>query len=284
MIAPKAWTEQRGGLTSRFWVTPLATLTSAVTQKPHPLGFWATHAVDDGPRLPRRADLPSWVVNGPVLVLAGTTEATELAGRLAREGIDVVHSEDMTRTCLPGRVAAVVDATHPFAEPLPVDRLCAGDGFDVPYVRLTCEPWRPQPGDRWTSVVDLGAAAEAVRRSARRVFLTLDPGDFGAFAPCREQWFLARSVQPPPALPPQSLVIHEREPFSVEREVELLSEHFIDTVVTRNVGGQGTIAKLEAARSLEIDVVMVERPPGVDRPTVTTVDGALEWLQTHLDS
>ncbi len=77
-------------------------------------------------------------------------------------------------------------------------------------------------------------------------------------------------------------IILARGPFSVEDEVALLRRHHIDLVVSKNAGGAATEAKLVAARDLGLPVVMVERPPAPDGPTVSTPADAMVWLDDAL--
>ena len=59
--------------------------------------------------------------------------------------------------------------------------------------------------------------------------------------------------------------------------------HRVDTVVTKNSGGQATAAKLAAARALGLSVVMVQRPaaPG-DVLEVADVGSAVEWADAQV--
>ena len=105
-----------------------------------------------------------------VLILGGTAEARDLAAELvARPGVDLVSSlaGRVSRPRLPaGRVriggfggpealahwlrhegvAAVVDATHPFAERISRSAARAAADADVPMVALTRPGWTPGPG------------------------------------------------------------------------------------------------------------------------------------------
>ena len=56
-------------------------------------------------------------------------------------------------------------------------------------------------------------------------------------------------------------------PFSVDDEIALMQHHQIDVLVTKNSGGSSTYAKLEAARLLDIPVLMQTRPslPSADK-------------------
>ena len=77
-------------------------------------------------------------------------------------------------------------------------------------------------------------------------------------------------------------LVLSRGPYRYDDELRLLREHRIDAMVTKNSGGDMTRAKLDAAASLGVAVVMVDRPAlpqGVD--TVTTVDDAEAWVRAR---
>lgn len=124
-----------------------------------------------------------------VLLLAGTAEAREVARALADCGVDAVASlAGATRAPaalpLPTRIGgfggaapfadylvgegigAVLDATHPFAARIGPRsaRVCAE--LTIPYMRLLRPEWSPGPGDRWTMLESLGAAAGAIPEGA----------------------------------------------------------------------------------------------------------------------
>jgi len=50
-------------------------------------------------------------------------------------------------------------------------------------------------------------------------------------------------------------------------------------VVTKDSGGAMTAAKLEAARRRGLAVVVIERPPREEVPTVATVAAASAWIR-----
>jgi precorrin-6A/cobalt-precorrin-6A reductase len=60
--------------------------------------------------------------------------------------------------------------------------------------------------------------------------------------------------------------------------------HRTDVIVTKNSGGAGAAAKLDAARALSLPVIMVTRPNLPEAPSVETVADALLWLQRAHDS
>jgi precorrin-6A/cobalt-precorrin-6A reductase len=246
-----------------------------------------------------------------VLVLGGTTEASGLARVLdGWPGVEVTTSfagrttapraaagrtrvggfggaAGLARHLRDERVDVLVDATHPFAARMRWHAASAADEVGVPRLRVERPAWRAEPGDRWTPVADLDAAAAAIRDAGyRRALLTTGRMELGPFAACPDTWFLIRSVEEPDTADLARLAAAEvllgRGPFTVEGERALLAERRIDAVVTKNSGGSATGAKLVAARDLGIPVVIVDRPPSPPGAQAATVADAVTWLSTHL--
>lgn len=240
-----------------------------------------------------------------ILVLGGTGEARELAAALHGAGVAVVSSlagrvanprlpagevrlggfggpEGLARWLRERRVAAVVDATHPFAQRISESAARACPAAAVPLLRLERSGWSERPGDRWTRVADLGAAAALVPSLGRRVLLTTGRQGLAAFAPVAGAWFLVRCVDPPdPPLPPRRELLLDRGPYTLSGELSLIDRHGIDLVVTKDSGGRATEAKLDAARALGLPVIVVERPPRPPAETVGMVAEALSWALRH---
>jgi precorrin-6A/cobalt-precorrin-6A reductase len=246
-------------------------------------------------------------VTARVLLLGGTAEARALAAALAgRPDLSLVSSlaGRVRDPALPvgevrvggfggvaglvgylraERVAAVVDATHPFAATISAAALAAAAATGVPLLVLRRPGWTRQPGDDWHWVPDLPAAARALRGLGQRVFLTTGRHGLAAFSGLTEHWFLVRAVDPPhPPVPPRMHVLLDRGPFTLAGERALLAEHRIDVLVTKDSGGELTEAKLRAARERGIPVVVQRRPPAPDAPTVSTVPAAIAWLERRL--
>ena len=241
-----------------------------------------------------------------VLVLGGTAEAREiaaalhgrgdvrvvssLAGRVARPRLPVGEVRvggfggiDGLATWLRRHdVAAVVDATHPFAERIGHNAAAACPRARVPLLRLARPGWTERPGDRWHRVPRLPDAAALVPALGGRAFLTSGRQGLGAFAHDDATWFLIRTVDPPdPAdLPPHHELLLDRGPYSRAGEGALLDRHAIDVLVTKDSGGALTAAKLDAARDRGVPVVMVDRPPRPDgEHATTTAAAAIAWVE-----
>jgi precorrin-6A/cobalt-precorrin-6A reductase len=142
-------------------------------------------------------------------------------------------------------------------------------------------PWAAVAGDQWHTVPDLTeAASELELIGAERVFLTTGRQELAPFARMQNVWFLVRAIEMPASdLPANALVLLARGPFDETAEHALLVDHRIDALVAKNSGGAATAAKLAAARTLHIPVVMVERPAQPGGDVVESVGEACAWLE-----
>jgi precorrin-6A/cobalt-precorrin-6A reductase len=237
-----------------------------------------------------------------VLILGGTTEATALARLLEGDArFDATVSlAGVTRAPvlprLPVRiggfggvaglvaylreqaVAALVDATHPFAAQMTRHAVAAAAEAGVALLRIDRPAWTAGPGDRWTEVEDMAAAAHALGAAPRRVLLTIGQKDLAPFVAAGWHDYVIRSVDPPRDLPARATLITARGPFALADELALLRAHRIEVMVTKNSGGAATAAKLEAARSLAIPVIVTQRPPVPEMARVAEAGAALAWL------
>nr|WP_245613103.1 cobalt-precorrin-6A reductase [Skermanella stibiiresistens] len=245
-----------------------------------------------------------------LLILGGTTEAAELARRL--DGVPFITSlagRTLAPAALPGEVrvggfggavglaaylrandiAAVVDATHPFAAAISRNAAEACEATGVPLLALARPAWSVEPGDRWTEVDDMAAAVAAVPAGAR-AFLTVGRQELAPFATRSDAWFLARVIDPPDEPVANMTFVTGRGPFDLEAERRLLEDNGITVVVTKNSGGPASQPKLTAARDLGIPVILVRRPEPSSKPqpqsmaSVATVAEALEWVHGTLRS
>lgn len=238
-----------------------------------------------------------------LLVLGGTTEATALCRRLAKEGIAGTISfagrvERPVRQPLPQRVGGfggvaglvtylkysgvthAVDATHPFASRMSANAVSACAEAGVPLIALTRAPWIAQEGDNWIRVPDIAGAVAALDRPRTRVMLAVGRMHLAEFAPNPQHAYLLRLVDPPKEeLPfPECHVVVDRGPFSEGDDLALMREHGIELVVSKNAGGTGAAAKISAARKLGLPVIMIDRPALPPRAEAHGVDEVLRWL------
>jgi precorrin-6A/cobalt-precorrin-6A reductase len=245
-----------------------------------------------------------------VLILGGTAEARALAERLAWRGDLDVTASLAGRTAAPARqavpvrrggfggaagladylkrerIAALIDATHPYAAVISASAVVAARRANVAFIGLRRAPWTAMAGDHWTEVSDISAAVEALGQTPRRVFVTLGRNELAPLQNAPQHHYLIRSVDPvePPLALPHAHYMTARGPFAAADERALMTEHRIDIVIAKNGGGTATYGKIEAARTLGLAVIMLRRPAPPDGPAVHSIDEALAWLDHTLTS
>lgn len=215
--------------------------------------------------------------------LAGRTQSgPALAGEVRRGGFG--GSEGLAAYLHEAAIDLVIDATHPFATRISAAARAACQSLGVPLLALIRPAWVPQRGDRWIEAAGAAEAAAIVQRLGRRAFLTIGHSELAAFSAVAGVHFLVRLVDPPAM--PLPLASHEvilgRGPFTVAEEILIMTRHEIDVVVAKASGGGSTVAKLEAARTLCIPVVMLRRPSAAPGDCVERVEDALLWLERRL--
>lgn len=244
-----------------------------------------------------------------LLILGGTTEAAALARRVDAEmGKRIAVTTSLAgrlagRPDLPGLVRIggfggagslaayladagfdlLVDATHPFAAVISQAAVEACAARAIPRLMLVRPPWVAEPGDDWRAVDSFAEAAALLPGLARRVFLATGPGSATAFAPLAEIWFLLRLFAPQAT--PLPLARYEtiiaRPPFTLEGETALFARHRVEALVCKNSGGP-TDAKLAAARTAGLPVLILRRPPLPAGEHVADLNGALAWLRQRM--
>ncbi len=246
----------------------------------------------------------------PVLILGGTAEARSLAAELMAAGRNVVSSlagrvrdpalpvgevrvggfsigkldgvTGLAAFLVDHQITAVVDATHPFAATISANAVAACARTGTPLLRLERPGWRTHPdADRWLWVDSVEQTVQAGAAYARP-FLTTGRQSLAVFA---EGWadkqVTTRVVDPPECtLPARWQLIRSRGPYAYADEHALMSKAGTDLLVTKDSGGTHTAAKLDAARDLGIQVLVITRPVAVGVATrVGTTTEALDLLE-----
>jgi precorrin-6A/cobalt-precorrin-6A reductase len=238
-----------------------------------------------------------------LLLLGGTGEARELAGRLAGDPRFAVVTSLAGRTETPAlppgavriggfggedgfarylegeRIDAVLDATHPFARRISQTayRVCLR--LNRPYLRLERPAWQPEAGDHWLEVPDLDSGLKLACRTAATLFASIGRPQWPHLLAYRHCRFIVRTIDPivPPAA--HILPVAGRPPYTVAGDRDLLLRFHVEALLVRNAGGAGAKPKLIAARSLGLPVVMIRRPPLAVAPVVADLDAAQLWLE-----
>lgn len=238
-----------------------------------------------------------------LLLLGGTTEATALAHLIAKTGMKATISyagrvERIKPQPIPKRIGGfggveglcdflekekithLIDATHPFAAQMSENAIAACQKTQTPLLALTRAPWHQQPDDKWHHVTDIASAVSFLDRPARRVMLAIGRMHLDSFTIHPQHHYLLRLVDEPEVAPqfPHCDIVVSRGPFTKRNDMALLSAHDIDLVIAKNAGGKGAYAKIEAARALGLEVVMIDRPYISPRDEVHSPEEVLSWL------
>jgi precorrin-6A/cobalt-precorrin-6A reductase len=246
------------------------------------------------------------------LILGGTTEALAAAARLnAIEGVEVITSmagvtrnprrpegrlrqggfggaDGLARYLQDETIAAVLDATHPYAAQISRHAAAAGEKAGVPVLHLARPPWEARMSDQWHEVANARDAAAWINSSSladrAMVFLTIGRTDLATFVDAPRLTYLSRSIEAPDpsAATVIGRVILARGPFSREEEHRLLAENQVACLVAKNSGGVASYPKIEAARDLGIPVVMITRPNPPTGTRAATVEEAVAWISEAL--
>ncbi|WP_394202176.1 precorrin-6A/cobalt-precorrin-6A reductase [Marinagarivorans algicola] len=220
-----------------------------------------------------------------LLILGGTADGRKLAARLHARGITVIYSVaglvrmpkidcqiisgGFTRFGgLPtfiqrNSISAILDVTHPYAATMSAKAVNAAAQCLIPCWRFHRPAWRQSTDDRWQLFNTWESLATALS-GYRSVFLTcgqINQQQINDLAANTQQQIVLRTaVQPKYHLPPNIRWIKAIGPFTLEGEREVMHKYHIDVVVSKNSGGNSTVAKLFVARELNIPVFMLTRP------------------------
>lgn len=243
-----------------------------------------------------------------VLLLGGTTEASQMAKALARAGIDAVYSyagrtQVPVAQPLPTRVGGfggieglqqylsaegishMVDATHPFADGMSRNAHAASRLSGLPLIRLERPAWQAADGDLWQEFGAVDDIPAALPDTPARVFLAIGKQQIGLFAAQPQHHYLLRLVDVPTGVMPLPLasVVIARGPFDLAGDLALLRAHQITHIVAKNSGGTGARAKLDAARELGLPVLMAARPVVPGNSVADDIGTVMAWLRHKAD-
>ena len=232
-----------------------------------------------GERLAPRTDI------AVTLSLAGRTLAPRAQAVATRSG-GFGGTAGLVQYLRVNAIAAVIDATHPYAATMSAHASGAAAATAVPIVSLCRPAWSAVEGDRWIEVDDAIGAVEAIGVRPRRVLLTIGRQQVAAFSASPQHHYWIRSVDAvePPLPVPHARYLLDRGPFAEALEHELLREHAIDVIVAKNSGGAASYGKIAAARALRLPVILLRRPAPPQVPTVSSIAAAVSWLDHALQT
>ncbi|XJZ28662.1 precorrin-6A reductase [Bacillota bacterium Lsc_1132] len=230
-----------------------------------------------------------------ILLLAGTSDARALAiemmkagfsllatvvtesaaNELRKSGINVqvgrLTAEEMVSLIETKEIQIVVDASHPFAEEASKNAMNASKTADVPYIRYERESQTFQyekliVAESYEEAAEIAAAKKGV------VMLTTGSKTLQIFAEKLlgkpDIRLVARMLPRVDNMEkceqlgfPQKNIVAIQGPFSKELDQALYKQYGVTLMVTKESGKVGSVdEKLEAAKELGIEVIMIGRP------------------------
>ena len=238
-----------------------------------------------------------------ILLLAGSAEARELGGAMQECGLrfnvlmsepargdppfsrppeyrDFVGVNEMVVYLQETGIGAILDASHGFDGDLTDQASHAARALGLPYLRLARAPWDPREHPRWRSAPSIAAALPMIPPGAR-VFSATGWASLPEYAGFPGDVLLLRQTRQHDRHPPFDFVepVFGLPPFTKASETQLFEEMGVDLLICRNIGGIPSRPKLEAAKRLGLDVILVDRPtPPAGVLQVADVGAALDWV------
>lgn len=254
-----------------------------------------------------------------ILVLAGTQDGRELADKLVQAGYRVTASvvsaygrdliknsriavnaapmdkEQLTSFIAEQGIAAVVDASHPYATNVSGNAIAACEQAQIPYLRYERPATKLPAYPKLHLAVDYEAAARTAAALGKVIFLTTGSRKLSLFkgAPELAEHRLIARVLPEPGVIRECIesgftpgdIIAMQGPFSHELNVALFREYKAEAVITKNSGNLGgSDTKLTAAAALDLPVVVIDRPVIHYPAVVHTAAAVLNFLKEDLSN
>ena len=203
--------------------------------------------------------------------------------RVAGE-ISALKNEDFFhRFLIKNGIEYLIDASHPFDKESTelCKRVCKL--ADIKFTHFLRPPWSPTIDDNWISVQTLDGAAKTIPDGSN-VFIATGRIGLEKFSKLTSSKFFIRRLGKVKMHCPldNGKFIYGEPPFSLKDEISLFRSLKIDILVIKNVGGEGSFAKVEAARAMNISVIMIERPQKPCANGIDIIPGIFKWMDHNL--
>ncbi|WP_086932120.1 precorrin-6A/cobalt-precorrin-6A reductase [Agarilytica rhodophyticola] len=220
-----------------------------------------------------------------ILILGGTADGRKIAERLFKKDIKVTYSVaglvrtpnvpcdvvsggfrqfgGLDRYIIENKMSAVLDVTHPYAKKISCKAIEAAHSCGIPCWRFQRPPWHAEADDNWFYYESWSQLLPHLDNK-KSIFMTVGQlqqdvlNRIASNSQCKV--YLRTAAVPKVELPSNVNWIKAIGPFDIASENSFMIRHQIDVLVSKNSGGESTIAKLYAARDLKIPVFMLTRP------------------------
>lgn len=254
-------------------------------------------------------------MNTKIFLIAGTQDGRKLAEFLSTKNFDVTASvvsdygRKLLETCAGIKINDkplerdelekilheehfdfLVDASHPYAKNISTNAIAATQAAQIVYIRYE----RAEIEFDYEKIFHVDSYEEAALKASelgKNIFLTTGSRNLKIFVDLLKDCNLTTRILPTAevltqcealGLTPKNIIAMQGA-FSVELNVEIFKHAGAEVIVTKNsgqIGGADT--KLEAAKILNLPVVMIDRPK-INYPNLAkTFDDVLKFLEESL--
>ena len=254
-------------------------------------------------------------MDNKIFLIAGTEDGRKLAEFLSEKNFDVTASvvsdygRKLLETCAGVKINdkpldrdelekilrednfnCLVDASHPYAQNISANAVAATQAAQIDYVRYE----RAEINFDYEKIFRVESYEEAALKAAqlgKNIYLTTGSRNLKIFVDRLRDCNLTVRILPTAevlaqcealGLTPKQIVAMQG-PFSTELNAELFKHAGAEVIVTKNsgqIGGADT--KLEAAKILNLPVVMINRPKILYPNLAKTFDDVLRFLEDNL--
>jgi precorrin-6A/cobalt-precorrin-6A reductase len=254
-----------------------------------------------------------------ILLLAGTSDARDLAVQIKETGYDVLATvvtdsaakgireaglkvqvgrltaSEIAQLVQDKEFQAVVDASHPFAEEASKNAVAGAKEASVPYIRYERESQTFQE-DKVTIVQDYKEAAELAAQRKGIIMLTTGSKTLGVFTErllgiC-DTTLVARMLPRVDNMEKceqlgleQKNIVAMQGPFSKELNKALYQHYKVTLMITKESGKVGAVdEKLEAALEMGIETIIIARPKVEYGTVFSTFEGVITKLKEEINN
>ena len=215
-------------------------------------------------------------------------ESAQTAGHDLVVNVQPLDEAGLVAYCRAHAIAAIVDASHPYAVNVSENAMAAAKALGLPYLRYE-RSLSELDYDNIHIVHSYEAAAEIAASLGNTIFLTTGSRNLKKFteAPALQEKTIIARVLPTPDVIAQCIdlgiapgqIVALQGPFSEALNRELFLRYHADVIVTKNSGDiGGTDTKLAAAKALHLPVVLIDRPK-MEYPAVAhMMEDVADWL------
>ncbi len=223
----------------------------------------------------------------PVLATATTDYGRELLG--SHENLRVLQGklerDDMVKLIEDEDIEAVIDSSHPYAAEVKGNIVDAARQCSIPAIRFEREEVAIPNAVRFPSYEE---AAEYIAKLEGNILMTIGSQKLHHFKEGKNQNIYARVLPMESSIEQCSQagyspgkIIAMKSVFSTSFNMALMEELDIKYMVTKESGAEGgVIEKIEAAKNLDVEIIVIERPKYNYDETLFTIEDVYEKLKS----